>query len=736
MPIMQNPVSPLLSICIPTWNRASYLEVCLRSVQEELSRCPWAAVEVVVSDNASSDGTQTLCEAFVQTCPQIRYFRNPENIGGHGNIDLVVTRAQGTYCWYLGDDDALLPGSLRIVLEHLQEQRDIYLSWAVETDANLTPLTESAYWYREPMTRFTYDLGDEQDLLEYISQCQYMAGLFAFISILIFRKSRWEQQQELRDIWGWTEYSHMISFLGMTRQSCPFRFIPDALVYKRLGNDRWADALPWGRMYYDIMAWGEFAKTLFETRPALRKAFHEVIRRNHGPGIISGLRNTSCEDDWQKAKHWLMTEGYDPLIIQSVEMGWLSVSQRLVPPPGLNAATLTFGDQGFLLRGARRITLLVSGSIQNQLTAVSLLSALHQLLPVTQFQVFAPESCRPLLGGSLDSFNFEWISEGLLRQQASYLAELTLRLARFAPDAILNGSPQREPALDFLVKANRAAVKLGFRTTSQEVAPNAFDASYSRLLEPSENPVDQVNAFLGEFGFPTVSKLSAPWEQPDDVAAIEDLLIAQGWTDRPLVLLAAEPIEHMPQSLAQALAQSPELQGFPLIAIGSTRDEGTLQVLLQNSGVTDRANLTGQLSLGQMAVLMRKAKLVISGENDLAHLACACHVPHLLVSGGGTFASVFPYQASTTVAVRPLACFFCQWIACPHQMACIHGLSFHTIRQAIHHALKEPGAVPRVVAQSDPLHQIPAAMDLGPLLNPNLCTLILAEGAAASTAVD
>ena len=56
--------SPLLSICIPTYNRRDFLETCLRSVVEELERHPDTSIEVVVSDNASTDGTRELCAAF------------------------------------------------------------------------------------------------------------------------------------------------------------------------------------------------------------------------------------------------------------------------------------------------------------------------------------------------------------------------------------------------------------------------------------------------------------------------------------------------------------------------------------------------------------------------------------------------------------------------------------------------------------------------------------------------
>lgn len=113
METINNPSQPLLSICIPTYNRAGLLRVCLESIfnqfQEERLK---SFIEVVVSDNASSDSTEALVANFQKIYPQLKYFRNPENIGGDLNLANSVVKATGKYAWYLGDDDALAPGIL------------------------------------------------------------------------------------------------------------------------------------------------------------------------------------------------------------------------------------------------------------------------------------------------------------------------------------------------------------------------------------------------------------------------------------------------------------------------------------------------------------------------------------------------------------------------------------------------------------------------------------------------
>jgi len=126
---MSNSVNqPLLSICIPTYNRAGLLRVCLDSIffqfkDEGLKDL----IEVVVSDNASPDSTEALVLEYQKTFPQLKYFRNPENIGGDLNLANSVVKASGKYAWYLGDDDALVLGALKYIVKILTQTQPAVL---------------------------------------------------------------------------------------------------------------------------------------------------------------------------------------------------------------------------------------------------------------------------------------------------------------------------------------------------------------------------------------------------------------------------------------------------------------------------------------------------------------------------------------------------------------------------------------------------------------------------------
>ncbi|MHB8469198.1 MAG: glycosyltransferase family 2 protein [Gaiellaceae bacterium] len=113
-------MTPLLSICIPTFNRVGLLRSCLASLAPQVSALA-GRVELVVSDNASNDGTRDLVTELGLTTP-LRYRRNPTNVGGVANAREAVFAAAGEYCWVLGDDDLARPGAVAAVVEALERE--------------------------------------------------------------------------------------------------------------------------------------------------------------------------------------------------------------------------------------------------------------------------------------------------------------------------------------------------------------------------------------------------------------------------------------------------------------------------------------------------------------------------------------------------------------------------------------------------------------------------------------
>lgn len=98
---------PLVTVCIPTFNRPEMLRASLQSVLWQSLR----DIEVIVSDNASSTDTEAVVASFGDD--RVRIDRLDDNIGLHGNLSRCLSLGTGRYRVVLPDDDLMLPGNLQ-----------------------------------------------------------------------------------------------------------------------------------------------------------------------------------------------------------------------------------------------------------------------------------------------------------------------------------------------------------------------------------------------------------------------------------------------------------------------------------------------------------------------------------------------------------------------------------------------------------------------------------------------
>ena len=111
----------LLTIAIPTFNRAEHLRVCLERFGSEfnaLSLVEKDLLSIYISNNASTDNTLSVINEFIQNFPELTFVNtNSENIGGDQNIVKCYMEAESSYVWVFGDDDVIMPGSLSVILD-------------------------------------------------------------------------------------------------------------------------------------------------------------------------------------------------------------------------------------------------------------------------------------------------------------------------------------------------------------------------------------------------------------------------------------------------------------------------------------------------------------------------------------------------------------------------------------------------------------------------------------------
>ena len=112
-----------LSICIPTYNRAAFLENALGRFETHYRfDFPY---EIVISDNASTDNTAEVVAGFIGKGLPIRYHRRATNGGSLINITSAFHHAVGEYAIYHADDDFLVPEGVSEAVRYLDANPDV-----------------------------------------------------------------------------------------------------------------------------------------------------------------------------------------------------------------------------------------------------------------------------------------------------------------------------------------------------------------------------------------------------------------------------------------------------------------------------------------------------------------------------------------------------------------------------------------------------------------------------------
>ena len=97
--------APAVTIGIPVYNGERYLEEAIRSVLAQTR----GDLELVISDNASTDRTAEICRDYALQDGRVRYFRNSANLGAAPNYNLVFAHARGRFFKWLAHDDLVTP---------------------------------------------------------------------------------------------------------------------------------------------------------------------------------------------------------------------------------------------------------------------------------------------------------------------------------------------------------------------------------------------------------------------------------------------------------------------------------------------------------------------------------------------------------------------------------------------------------------------------------------------------
>ncbi|MCM3571049.1 glycosyltransferase family 2 protein [Neobacillus mesonae] len=136
---------PLVSVLIPTFNRAHYFRLALESVLQQT----YPNIEIVITDNSTNDETYNLIQPYLQAYPSIKYYRNSENLGPVLNFIKAYELSSGDYVNFLMDDDLFHPNKIEKMMPYFINDinKDISLVTSHRSfiDHNGTLLPDSIY---------------------------------------------------------------------------------------------------------------------------------------------------------------------------------------------------------------------------------------------------------------------------------------------------------------------------------------------------------------------------------------------------------------------------------------------------------------------------------------------------------------------------------------------------------------------------------------------------------------
>lgn len=136
--------SPLISVIIPTYNRAAEVSKAIRSVENQTHK----RLEIIVVDDGSSDSTSEVLSAYQRREPRLQVIRQ-ENKGVSVARNMALTVAKGDYIAFLDDDDRCLPRRLEVQLQKVQELEDVSTSIPILCTSDYAEVNRNSFAYRK-----------------------------------------------------------------------------------------------------------------------------------------------------------------------------------------------------------------------------------------------------------------------------------------------------------------------------------------------------------------------------------------------------------------------------------------------------------------------------------------------------------------------------------------------------------------------------------------------------------
>jgi len=292
--------TPILSICIATYNRAGFIGETLDSIIPQLDD----DVEILVVDGASTDNTEDVVRKFARKESRIRYVRLSAKGGVDRDYDKSVELARGEYCWLFTDDDLLKPGAVAAVKAAIEKGYDLVVVNAEVRDRELSVVLECRRVIMQDDK--AYAPSDMEHL--FIDALHYLS----FIGAVVIRRSIWLIRE--RELYFGTEFVH-VGVIFQKPLPGPALIIAEPYVIIRFGNGQWTPRsfdiwmFKWPKLVWSFKDISDGAKRIVTRREPWRNFRKLIIQRSAGGYDLLSYRkyfSTMRVHDLWKFCAWLI----------------------------------------------------------------------------------------------------------------------------------------------------------------------------------------------------------------------------------------------------------------------------------------------------------------------------------------------------------------------------------------------------------------------------------------------
>lgn len=173
-----------LTIAIPTYNRSLFLEQSLERIYHQIKGYEYD-IELLVSDNCSSDNTEQIVQKFISKGMPLIYNRNDVNKGMDGNFVYCFKNATAKYVWILGDDDYLVDAVISKILSILKsgEYGLVHLNNSIDNNLGYKVFTNKSKFVAEISFMITF-ISANIVQTKYVNQIDFSRYLGTYFTLI------------------------------------------------------------------------------------------------------------------------------------------------------------------------------------------------------------------------------------------------------------------------------------------------------------------------------------------------------------------------------------------------------------------------------------------------------------------------------------------------------------------------------------------------------------------------